>query len=42
MFIVLTITYSFIIFIVLFGDYKQKELEKQKKEWERIIGRKYY
>ena len=42
MFTVLTIVYIFIIFIVLFGDYKQKELEKQKKEWERIIGRKYY
>lgn len=42
MFIVLTIVYIFIIFIVLFGDYKQKELEKQKKEWEKIIGRKYY
>lgn len=42
MFIVLAITYIFIIFIVLFGDYKEKELEKQKKEWERIIGRKYY
>ena len=41
MFIILTITYIFIILIVLFGDYKSKEIEKQKKDWERIIGRKY-
>ena len=41
MFIVLTIVYIFIIFIVLFGDYKEKELEKHKEDWERIIGRKY-
>ena len=42
MFIVLTITYMFIIFIVLFGDYKEKELEKQKKDWEKVFDRKYY
>lgn len=41
MFIVLTIVYSLIIFISLFGDYKSKELERQKKEWERIMGKKY-
>lgn len=42
MFILLAITYSFIIFIAFFGDYKTKEIEKQKEEWERMIGRKYY
>ena len=41
MFIILTITYIFIILIAFFGDYKSKELEKQKEEWERVIGRKY-
>ena len=41
MFIALTITYIFIILIALYGDYKSKELEKQKEEWERVIGRKY-
>ena len=41
MFIALTITYIFIILISLYGDYKSKELEKQKEEWEKIIGRKY-
>lgn len=42
MFIVLTITYIFIILISYFGDYKSKELEKDKQEWEEIIGKKYY
>lgn len=42
MFIVLGITYAFIVFVTLFGDYKEKELEKHKNDWERIIGRKYY
>jgi hypothetical protein len=41
MFIALTIIYIFIILIALFGDYKTKEIEKQKEEWERVIGRKY-
>ena len=41
MFIILTITYIFIILISLYGDYKSKEIEKQKEEWERVIGRKY-
>ena len=41
MFIALTITYIFIILISLFGDYKSKEIEKQKEEWEKIIGKKY-
>ena len=41
MFIILTITYIFIIIISLYGDYKSKELEKDKEEWERVIGRKY-
>ena len=40
MFIILTITYIFIILISLYRDYKLKELEKQKEEWERVIGRK--
>lgn len=42
MFTVLTVVYGLIIFISLFGDYKEKEIEKQKQEWEQIIGRKYY
>ena len=41
MFIALTITYIFIILISLFGDYKSKEIEKQKEDWERVTGRKY-
>ena len=41
MFIVLTTTYIFIILISLYGDYKSKELEKDKEEWERVTGRKY-
>ena len=41
MFIVLTTVYIFIIFIVLFGDYEEKELEEWKKKWERITGSKY-
>lgn len=42
MFIVLTITYTFIIFIVLFGDYEGKEIEEWKKKWEKLFGEKYY
>lgn len=41
MFILLGITYIFIILISLYGDYKSKELEKDKKDWEKIIGKKY-
>lgn len=41
MFTVLTVLYGFIILIVLFGDYKEKEINKQKEEWERLIGNKY-
>lgn len=42
MFTVLTVLYGFIIIIVLFGDYKSKEIEKQKRDWEEIEGKKYY
>ena len=42
MFAVLGITYGFIIFIVLFGNYEGKELEDWKKRWEKIIGKEYY
>lgn len=42
MFIILTITYIFIILISLFGDYKSKELEKDKQDWEEIFKRSYY
>lgn len=41
MFIVLTITYSLIIFISLYGDYIGEEKEEWKKKWERITGKKY-
>lgn len=41
MFTVLTVFYGFIILITLFGDYKSKEIEKQKRDWERLMGRKY-
>ena len=41
MFIVLTIIYSLIIFISLYGDYIGKENEEWKKKWERITGKKY-
>ena len=42
MFILLEIIYILILFIAYFGDYKSKEIEKHKEEWEKIIGRKYY
>ena len=42
MFTVLMVVYGLIIFITYFGDYKSKEIEKHKEEWERIIGGKYY
>ena len=42
MFILLGITYGLIIMIAYFGDYKSKEIEKDKKKWEEIIGKKYY
>ena len=41
MFFIIGIVFGFIIFISLFGNYEGEELERQKKEWERIIGRKY-
>lgn len=41
MFTLLGITYIFIILISLFGDYKSEEIEKDKEEWEKIIGKKY-
>lgn len=42
MFILLGITYIFIILISLYGDYKSKEIEKQKEEWENIFDKNYY
>lgn len=42
MFILLMIIYSLIIFIAYFGDYKSKEIEKDKQKWEEITGKKYY
>lgn len=42
MFTILAVIYIFIILIVLFGDYKEKEINKHKEEWEKIIGKKYY
>lgn len=42
MFTLLGITYIFIILISLFGDYKSKELEKDKQDWEEIFKRSYY
>lgn len=42
MFTLLGITYIFIILIALFGDYKSKELEKQKEEWKKIFNKDYY
>lgn len=42
MFTLLAITYIFIILISLFGDYKTKEVEKQKEEWKNIFNREYY
>lgn len=42
MFIVLTIIYSLIIFISLFGDYEGKEIEEWKKKWEKLFEEKYY
>ena len=42
MFTLLSIIYIFIILISLYGDYKSKELEKDKKDWEKIFNRSYY
>ena len=42
MFTVLTIVYSLIIFISLFGDYKEKELEEWKNKWKNLFDRDYY
>ena len=42
MFTLLGITYIFIILISYFGDYKSKELDKQKEDWKEIIGKNYY
>lgn len=41
MFIVLGIIYSLILFIAYFGNQNERELNKQKKDWERVMGRKY-
>ena len=41
MFTVLTVIYGFIILITLFGDYKEKKINKHKEDWERLTGRKY-
>jgi hypothetical protein len=42
MFILITLVYILILFIAYFGDYKSKEIEKHKEEWEKILGKKYY
>lgn len=42
MFTVLMIVYGLIIFISYFGDYKSKEIEKDKQKWKEITGNKYY
>lgn len=42
MFTLLGITYIFIILISLYGDYKSKEIEKQKQEWKDIFDKNYY
>lgn len=41
MFVLITLIYILILFIAYFGDYKSKEIEKHKEDWERIIGKKY-
>ena len=42
MFILITLIYILILFIAYFGDYKSKEIEKHKEEWEKILSKKYY
>lgn len=32
----------FIALISFFGDYKSKEIEKDKEQWKKITGNKYY
>ena len=39
--ILIIIIFIFITLISFFGDYNKKEIEKQKQDWERIIGCKY-
>ena len=41
MFILITLIYILILCIAYFGDYKSKEIEKDKKKWKEITGRKY-
>ena len=42
LFVVLGIVYSFIIFIVLFGNYKGEELERHKQDWKKLFKEDYY
>lgn len=41
LFVLIIIIFIFIVLISFFGDYNKKEIEKQKQDWERIIGCKY-
>ena len=42
LFWVIGITFSFIFYISLFGNYVGKEKEEWKKRWKRIMGVEYY
>lgn len=42
LFIIIGVVFSLIIFITLFGNYEGEELERHKKDWEKIFKRKYY
>lgn len=40
--ILIIIIFIFITLISFFGDYNKKEIEKDKEQWEKITGNKYY
>lgn len=39
---ILIIIFILITLISFFGDYNKKEIEKDKEQWEKITGNKYY
>lgn len=41
MFLLLIAVYGLIFFISIFGNTKERELEKEKQDWKRIIGEDY-
>lgn len=40
--IMIIVIFIFIEFIAFFGDTERRERERDARDWERILGRKYY